>query len=235
MQAEIHVLQANNTWIEVDLPLGKRVINSKWVYKIKLKADGSLERYKARMVIRGNTQKEGIDYTEIFSPLVKMTTIRTVIALAAIRKWSFYQLDVNNAFLHGDLYEEVYMKTPEGLHNPNNKVRKLQKSLYGMKQASQQWHSKLANFLKPQGYTQFKHDYSLFLRHSRTHLTIAAVYVDDILLTGSNPIKIQSLKQSLDSTFGIKDLGQLHYFLGFEVSHHPKALLLLRENSLRIY
>ena len=110
MQAKIDALRANNTWIEVNLPPSKRALSFKWTYKIKLKADGSLKRYKARLVIRGNTQKEGIDYAEIVSLLVKMTTIRTSIALAAARKWSLYQLDVNNAFLHGDLHEEVYIK-----------------------------------------------------------------------------------------------------------------------------
>ena len=164
MNVEIDALQANHTWIKVDLPPGKRVISSKWVYKIKLKADGTLERYEARLFIRGNTQKEGIDYTEIFFPVIKMTTVRTIIALAAARKWPLYQLDVNNVFLHGDLHEEVYMKMPEGILNPTNKVSRLQKSLYGLKQASKQWHIKLADFLKTQGYIYSKNDYSLFLK-----------------------------------------------------------------------
>ena len=163
MQAEVDTLILNNTWTEVALPPRKKAISSKWVFKIKLKADGTLERYKARLVVKGNTQKEGINYTKTFSLVVKMTTIRTIIALAAARKWQLYQLDVNNAFLHGDLHEEVYMKMSEGIPNPQNKVCKLQKSLYGLKQAFKQWHSKLVDFLKDQRCTQSKNDYSLFL------------------------------------------------------------------------
>jgi len=108
---------------------------------------------------------------------------------------------------------------PEGIPNPHYKVCKLQKSLYGLKQASRQWHSKLVDFLKDQGYTQSKNDYSLFLHTSSQHLTIVAVYVDGILITGSNAAAIQLLKTNLHAAFGIKDLGLLHYFLGFEISH----------------
>jgi len=155
-----------------------------------------------------------------------MTTIRLVLALAAHRHWPVFQLDVNNTFLHGDFHEKVYMKMPDGIPNPYNKVGKLAKSLYGLKQASRQWFAKLADFLREQGYVQSKNDYSLFLKTFGLHLTIVVVYVDDILVTGSSMDEVTILKRHLHSSFGIKDLGTLHYFLGFEVSYLPTGISL---------
>ena len=131
MNKEIEALNSNQTWEYIDLPPGKKAISSKWVYKVKLNLDGTLERLKARLVIRGFTQQYGVNYQEVFSPVVKMATIRIIIALATTNKWHLSQLDVNNAFLHGDLEEEVYMEVPKGISNPLNKVCKLKKSLYG--------------------------------------------------------------------------------------------------------
>jgi len=221
MNKEIDALMSNNTWELVDLPPGKKAITNKWVYKVKLRSDGTLERLKARLVIRGFTQQYGVDYREVFSPVVKMATIKSIMALAASKGWVLSQLDVNNAFLHGELDEEVYMEVPKGIPNPSNKVCKLKKSLYGLKQASRQWLTKLSNTLISLGYQQSKNDYSLFIIKSSTNITITEVYVDDIMLTGSNPAEIQHVKQHLHKCFGIKDLGRLHYFLGLEVSYIP--------------
>ncbi|KAK3035613.1 hypothetical protein RJ639_033205 [Escallonia herrerae] len=114
MAKEISALEANNTWTFMPLPSGKRAIDSKWVYKVKFHPDGTVERYKARHVAKGYTQIEGLDFHETFSPVAKLVTVRCLLAIASIKKWELHQLDVNNAFLHGDLEEEVYMKIPQG-------------------------------------------------------------------------------------------------------------------------
>lgn len=137
MQLEIKALNDNSTWSVVDLPPGKKSIRCKWVYKIKYKAAGEVERFKARLVAKEYNQKEGLDYQETFSPVVKMVTVRIVVSIAAMQKWDIHQMDVHHAFLQGDLHEEVYMDLPLGFAgNKGNQVCKLFKSLYGLKQAS---------------------------------------------------------------------------------------------------
>ena len=146
MAVEIATLKANHTWTLTPLPTGKKLIGCKWVYKIKYKADGSIERYKASLVAKGFTQKEDVDYFETFSPVTKMVSVK-VLLVAVIQGWFLSQLDVNNAFLHGDLDEEVYMALPQGFRSQGEVVCKLNKSLYGLKQASRQWFAKFSGIL----------------------------------------------------------------------------------------
>ena len=173
MDKEIAALESNRTWTLTALPFGKKPIGSKWVYKIKRKADGSIERYKARLVAKGYTQLEGVDYSETFSPVVKLTTVRLVLVLAAAKNWLLHQLDVNNAFLHGDLIEDVYMMVPPSFQTPKEGlVCKLQKSLYDLKQASRQWNAKLTTALLFLGYHQSPSDHSMFVKTQDKLITI---------------------------------------------------------------
>ncbi|XP_016191784.1 uncharacterized protein LOC107632629 [Arachis ipaensis] len=133
MKDELDALELNKTWHLVDCPVGVKLVGCKWVYRIKRKPDSSVDQYKARLVAKGFTQTEGVDFLETFSPVVKPATIRLVLALASINHWPIHQLDVNNAFLHGDLYENVYMTLPPVFTSPRlNQCCKLLKSLYGL-------------------------------------------------------------------------------------------------------
>ncbi|KAL1223410.1 Retrovirus-related Pol polyprotein from transposon RE2 [Cardamine amara subsp. amara] len=164
MGSEIGSLETALTWSIVDLPPGKEAINKKLVFKIKFHADGSIERYKARLVACGNRQVERKDYNETFVPVVKMTTVRSLLRIVSANNWEAHQMDVHNAFLHGDLEEEVYMKLPAGFrHTDPNKVCRLHKSIYGLKQSSRCWFSKLSTALLKFGFVQSHADYSLFV------------------------------------------------------------------------
>lgn len=188
MHAEYQALVKQGTWILVPPPLGANIIGCQWIYKIKRHSDGTMARYKARLVANGNQQTEGIDFQETFSPVIKQPTIRIVLSLAVHYKWPIKQLDVSNAFLHGLLDEEVYMKQPLGYKDPQHPsfVCKLSKALYGLRQAPRAWFSAFSGFLLQQGFMQSKSDSSLFISKKDVALTLVLVYVDDILVTGSD-------------------------------------------------
>jgi len=195
------------------------------VYKIKYKVDGSVERYKAHLVAKGYNQLEGIDYLKTFSSVVKITIVRTLLVVAAKKDWFLKQLDVDNAYLHSDLNENIYMLMPPGMKiQKENQVCKLKKSLYGLKQSGRQWFTKLSSSLQDIGFSQFNADHSLFTRGNELKFTALLVYVDDIILARNSSHEIEEITTHLDQTFKVKDLGDLKCFLGLEVARSSKGI-----------
>ncbi|KAL4341923.1 hypothetical protein GQ457_08G014960 [Hibiscus cannabinus] len=230
MDEEIHAMETLQTWSVVPLPEGKQAIDCKWVYRIKHKADGSIDRYKARLVAKGFTQIEGVDYTDTFSPVAKMTSFKILLALAACKQWHLLQLDVNNAFLNGILDEEVYMKLPLGYKpagsDSSRLVCKLNKSIYGLKQASRQWFGTFSQVVLKCGFSQSPYDHSLFVKGTRDDFVALLVYVDDIILAGKNLELIQGVQLFLKEHFNLNELGELKYFLGFEIARNSTGISL---------
>jgi len=227
MVDEIQALQDNGTWQITTLPPGKQALGCKWIYRIKYHSDGSIERFKARLVILGNHQVEGMDFNETFAPVAKMVTIRTVLAVAAVKDWELHQMDVHNAFLHGDLEEDVYMKLPPGFSMQyRGMVCKLRKSLYGLRQAPRCWFAKLSAALLEYGFQQSSSDHSLFILRRLQVQLVVLVYVDDLLIAGNDSLATQRFKDYLHTCFHMKDLGKLKYFLGVEVARSPIGIFL---------
>ena len=228
MEEEYDAFMDNNTWELVPRPANANVVTGKWVFKHKFHADGSLERYKARWVLRGFTQRPGIDYDETFSPVVKPATVRSVLTIAHSRDWPIHQLDVKNAFLQGTLSETVYCFQPTGFTNsalPQH-VCRLNKSVYGLKQAPRAWYSRFASFLLSLGFTEARSDTSLFVYRHGSETVYLLLYVDDIILTASSQQLLRRVIDALMKEFAMKDLGPLHHFLGMAVQRRGDSLFL---------
>jgi hypothetical protein len=199
MDTEYGALIKNNTWHLVPRDDIKNIIDSKWVYKIKRKSDGTIDRYKARLVVKGFKQRYGIDYEDTFSPVVKAATIRIILSVAVSRGWCLRQLDVQNAFLHRVLEEEVFMSQPLGYEDPAfpNHVCKLEKAIYGLKQAPHAWYSRLSTKLLQLRFEMSKGDTSLFIYAKGKVIIFLLIYVDDIIVTSSSSEAITSLLSDL--------------------------------------
>jgi len=202
-------------------------------------SDGSIERYKARLVAKGFTQTYGIDYSETFAPVAKLNTVRILLSLAANRDWPLHQLDVKNAFLNGNLEEEVYMDIPPGFENKfGSNVCKLNKSLYGLKQSPRAWFEKFTQSMKKQGYIEGHANHTLFTKIScNGKIAVLIVYVDDIVLTGDDTVEMAGVKEKLAVDFEIKDLGSMRYLVarskkGIVVSQQKYILDLLKETGM---
>ncbi|CAI7928075.1 unnamed protein product [Closterium sp. NIES-54] len=217
MESELKSIEENGTWELVELPEGRKAITSKWLFKIKSDADGKIERYKSRLVAKGYQQKEKVDYKELFAPVVKPTTLRTLIAGAAIKGWVVKQMDVTTAFLNVVLEEEIFMAQPEGFDDGSGRVLRLKKALYGLKQAPRQWYLKLRGVLEEIGFTPSTADHSLFMLGEGEQRSFMVVYVDDILIFSPSSDLVKEVMLKLQDKFKCKALGDVSFYLGLHI------------------
>src|SRR5579871_807696 len=224
MKLELESIKKNDTWTLTTLPPGRTAIGSKWVYRLKYNTDGVIDRYKARIVAKGYSQKEGIDYTETFAPVTKFASIRLLLAIAAKEDYEIHQMDVQSAFLNGELDEEIYMKQPEGFieEGKENLVCRLHKSLYGLKQAGRTWYNKLHESLVEIKFSRYNADYSIYYYKEKSTKVIISVYVDDLILISNNLPYLQEIKKKLEEIFAMKDLGEISGYLGIRIRRNRK-------------
>ncbi|GKB92753.1 zinc finger, CCHC-type containing protein [Tanacetum coccineum] len=232
---EIGSIMENNTWVLSDLPPGCKPLGCKWIFKRKMKVDGTIDKFKARLVIQGFRQKEGIDYFDTYAPVARITTIRLLLALAAIHNLVIHQMDVKTAFLNGDLDEEVYMKQPEGFVMPGNehKVCKLVKSLYGLKQAPKQWHQKFDEVVLSSGFHLNQSDKCVYSKFDNSGKgVIICLYVDDMLIFGTDQNQVDKTKKFLSSRFSMKDMGEADIILGIKIKRENKGIVITQSHYI---
>ncbi|CAI5489961.1 unnamed protein product [Closterium sp. Naga37s-1] len=210
MESELKSIEENGAWEAVELPKGRKAITSKWLFKIKSNADGKIERYKSRLVAKGYQQKEKVDYKELFAPVVKPTTLRTLLAGAAIKGWVVKQMDVTTAFLNGVLEEDIFMAQPEGFDDGSGRVLRL-------KQAPRQWYLKLRGVLEEIGFTPSTADHSLFMLGEGEQRSFMVVYVDDILIFSPSSDLAKEVMLKLQDKFKCKALGDVSFYLGLHI------------------
>jgi hypothetical protein len=229
IESEYESLKENNTWTITILPKGKNVIDTKWVFKLKRYSNNNISRFKARLVAKGFQQEEGIDFTETFAPVVKLQSLRLLLAIGLNENLLAFHLDISTAFLFGEIEEDIYINVPEGFETtyPPNKVLKLNKALYGLKQAPRSWNKMLVSYLDKQGFTQLKTDTCIFMNKQ----LIIAIYVDDIVVLGKTIEQITEFKNYISNKFKTKDLGHLKYILGITIEKLNNNTLIIHQKN----
>ena len=217
---ELEQLRDMGTWDLVDLPDERRPVGNKWVFLKKFTKTGILQKYKARLVAKGYSQIPGMDFSQTFSPVVRLETIRMILALAVNMDWEMTQMDVKGAYLNGNLEEEVYMKQPEGYGDGTDKVCQLIKTLYGLKQAGREWNKKLDASLKGQGFHSLLADPCVYIRETEDHLEIITVWVDDLLLFADTSDIMDNLKKEIQTLYEVSDLRSPQKIVGIEIDHN---------------
>ena len=219
MEEEMTALLKNKTWSLVDPPPDRQIVSCKWVLRKKTDATGNIIRFKARLVARGFSQIPGIDFKDTFSPTLRSITFRIFVSLAVELDLELHHLDVQTAFLHGELEEEIYMQQPPHFEDSTrpNVVCRLHRSLYGLRQSPRVWYHRLHNFLTNNGYKRLKNEPNVYIKRAKNNFIIIGVYVDDLPLLANSLAYLQLAKKELQQAFPITDLGPMKYFLGMNL------------------
>ena len=232
MHEEYEALNENDTFNVTELPIGKTVIDGRWVYALKQDPDGN-EKFKARYVAKGYSQVEGVNYNETFSPTARMSSIRMLAQLAVHENFSVHQMDVKTAFLNAPIDTEIYVKQPKGFVQGNeNQVLKLNKSLYGLKQSGRNWNTTLHNFLIGEGFVQSLADYCVYVKHDGNVITVLIIWVDDIIIACNSDSALSDIKNALKRKYKMKDLGVISYFLGIEFKCSENVIEMSQEKYI---
>nr|GEV45677.1 zinc finger, CCHC-type [Tanacetum cinerariifolium] len=232
---EIGHIMENNTWFLSDLPPGCKPLGCKWIFKRKLKVDGTIGKFKARLEIQGFREKEGIDYFDTYAPVARITTIRLLLDLAFIHNLVIHQMDVKTTFLNGDLDEEVYMKQPEGFVMSGNehKVCKLVKSLYGLKQAPRQWNQKFDEVVLSSGFHLNQSDKCVYSKFDDSGKgVIICLHVDDMLIFGTDQYQVDKTKKFLSSKFSMKDMREAGIIVGIKIKCENKRIVITQSHYI---
>ena len=212
-RAKLDMFKKQELYEEVPKPCNHKIVGCKWVFLTKTGADGQIECYKAHVVTQGFSQVEGIDYNETFTPITKFNSIQVLLTLAAQLDLEVHQMDVKSAFLNGVLEEVIYMRVPPGHNAPPGVVWKLNKLLYGLKQASREWYKRLSTELKSMGFQRSSVDHCMFYKNRDSNLLVIAVYVDDMMILSNRIDLVNETKHELSSHFEMTDLGEIHWIL----------------------
>ena len=228
IKSEIDSILQNHTWELVGLPPGSKPLGYKWIFKKKIKLDGTIDKYKARLVIKGYKQNEGLDYFDAYSPMTRINFIRMVIAIVALWNLEVHQMDVTTAFLNGDLDEEIYMKQPNGFIAPRQekKIYRLVKSLYGLKQAPKQWHQKFDSVMLANDFKINECDKCVYVKDTKNFYIILCLYVDEVLIIGSDDKMVKSTKTMLSIRFDMKEMGLANVILRVKILRTSDGLVL---------
>ncbi|GJT17043.1 putative ribonuclease H-like domain-containing protein [Tanacetum coccineum] len=231
MQEELLQFKLQKVWVLVDLPYGKKVIGTKWVFRNKRDERSIVVKNKARLVAQGFRQEEGIDYDEVFAPVARIEAIRLFLAFASYMGFTVYQMDVKSAFLYGTIEEEVYVHQPPGFVDPAhpNKVYKVIKALYGLHQAPRAWYETLSSFLMENGFRRGTIDKTLFIKKKKSDIMLVQVYVDDIIFGSTKKSMCTEFEECMHKRFQMSSMGELTFFLGLQVKQQSDGIFISQD------